>query len=77
MQHGKRRLCVFLFYSIGGFFDSHHKVGLLVLFCHDITDIWLELAKASHYLSSRKGNRECPRWETVANGCFVMFFLSW
>jgi ceramide synthetase len=55
----------------------HHKVGLLVLFCHDITDIWLELAKASHYLSSRKGNRECPRWETVANGCFVMFVLTW
>jgi hypothetical protein len=56
---------------------SYHKVGLLVLFVHDITDIWLELAKALHYLSSRKGGRECPRWETAANGCFIMFFLCW
>ncbi|CAF0790641.1 unnamed protein product [Adineta steineri] len=55
----------------------YHKVGLLVLFVHDITDIWLELAKALHYLSLRKGGRECPRWETAATGCFVMFLLSW
>jgi len=55
----------------------YHKVGLLVLFVHDITDIWLELAKALHYLYFRKGNRECPRWETAANGCFAMFVLCW
>lgn len=55
----------------------YHKVGLLVLFVHDITDIWLELAKALHYLSIRKGNRQCPRWEAVANGAFVMFVLCW
>lgn len=56
---------------------SYHKIGLLVLFVHDITDIWLELAKALHYLSVRKGKRECPRWETAANAAFVMFVLCW
>ena len=55
----------------------YHKVGLLVLFVHDITDIWLELAKALHYLSMRKGKRECPRWETAANAAFVIFVLCW
>ncbi|CAF1002723.1 unnamed protein product [Adineta ricciae] len=55
----------------------YHKIGLLVLFVHDITDIWLELAKVLHYLFLRKGGRKCPRWETAANVCFVMFLLSW
>ena len=61
----------------GGISFRYHKVGLLVLFVHDITDIWLELAKALHYLSVRKGKRECPRWETAANASFVMFVLCW
>ena len=56
---------------------SYHKIGLLVLFVHDITDIWLELAKALHYLSSRKGGREFPRWETAANVCFLIFVSCW
>lgn len=55
----------------------YHKIGLLVLFVHDITDIWLELAKTLHYLSSREGNREYPAWETAANGCFILFILCW
>ena len=59
------------------YFFRYHKVGLLVLFVHDITDIWLEIAKALHYLSVRKGKRERPGWEIAANGCFIMFILSW
>ncbi|CAF3453112.1 unnamed protein product [Rotaria sp. Silwood1] len=55
----------------------YHKIGLLVLFVHDITDIWLELAKSLHYMSSRKGGRECPIWETIANVAFVIFVLCW
>lgn len=57
-------------------FFSYHKVGLLVLFVHDITDIWLELAKVFHYLSMRQG-RELRYWETAANGGFVIFILCW
>ena len=56
---------------------SYHKIGLLVLFVHDITDIWLELAKALHYMVSRKGGRECPRWELAGNTCFGVFLLCW
>jgi sphingoid base N-stearoyltransferase len=56
---------------------SYHKVGLLVLFVHDITDIWLELAKSMHYLSIRQGDRLYPYWDTLANVGFVIFILSW
>ncbi|CAF0791647.1 unnamed protein product [Rotaria sordida] len=55
----------------------YHKVGLLVLFVHDITDIWLELAKSLHYMSTRKGGRQCPQWENAANVVFVIFILTW
>jgi hypothetical protein len=76
MQHGNIYFFLFKLNS-SSFYCSYHKVGLLVLFVHDITDIWLELAKALHYLSLRKGKRECPRWEMAGNGCFVMFVLCW
>ena len=56
---------------------SNHKVGLLVLFFHDITDIWLELAKSLHYLSARQGDRVYPYWDTLANVGFVIFILCW
>lgn len=56
---------------------SYHKVGLLVLFVHDITDIWLELAKALHYLSLRKGKQQLQYIESLANGCSIMFVLCW
>lgn len=74
MQHG--RTC-FIQIRFQIFLSSYHKVGLLVLFVHDITDVWLELAKLFHYLSLRKGHREYPLWETAANGCSVIFVLCW
>jgi len=62
---------------INFFFFSYHKIGLLVLFVHDITDIWLELTKVLHYLATRADGRQYPLWETAATGCFIMFTLSW
>lgn len=58
-------------------FNRYHKIGLLVLFVHDITDIWLEIAKSLHYMSIRKGGRKCPGWETAANCAFFIFVLCW
>ncbi|CAF2546525.1 unnamed protein product [Rotaria sp. Silwood2] len=55
----------------------YHKIGLLVLYVHDITDIWLELTKALHYLGSREDGRQYPIWETAASGCFIMFTFCW
>jgi hypothetical protein len=55
----------------------YHKVGLLVLFVHEIADVLLELTKLLHYMGSREGGRKCPRFENAASGTFVLFALSW
>ena len=55
----------------------YHKIGLLVLYVHDITDIWLELTKVFHYMETRQGNRECPVWKLAASGCFLTFTFCW
>ncbi|CAF1088995.1 unnamed protein product [Rotaria sordida] len=55
----------------------YHKIGLLVLFVHDITDIWLELTKLLHYMRSREDGRDYPMWETAATFGFIMFTFTW
>jgi hypothetical protein len=65
------------------FFESflliyrYHKIGLLVLFVHDIADIWLEVTKLLNYMSVRQGGRKCPGFEKAASGSFVIFALCW
>jgi hypothetical protein len=76
MQHGKEKKMFFFFGKLNDFF-SYHKIGLLVLFVHDITDIWLELTKVLHYLGSRSNGREYPMWETAASCCFIIFTFCW
>jgi len=44
-----------------------HAVGLLVLVCHDINDIFLEQGKVLSYVGSELGK----------NVAFVLFFVSW
>jgi len=68
---------LFFFWKVYFYFSSFHKIGLLVLFVHDITDIWLELTKVLHYLGSRENGREYPLWETAASGCFIVFTFCW
>lgn len=55
----------------------YHKIGLLVLFVHDITDIWLELTKVLHYLSIQENGRESLFWESTATFSFIMFTFCW
>lgn len=53
-----------------------YKIGLLVLFVHDITDIFLEASKCNVYLKNRNGKYYAFH-EHVANigfGCFTVFW---
>jgi len=52
------------------------NVGILVLFLHDITDIFLESAKLLVYYKSKGGNWEyiCDKLATVGFACFA---ISW
>jgi len=77
MQHGRKKQILYFLFEIFKIFYSYHKIGLLVLFVHDITDVWLELTKALHYLGSRENGRECPYWENAASGCFIIFTFCW
>ncbi len=76
MRHGRIRNHIGFFFIIDCIF-SYHKIGLLVLFVHDITDIWLELTKVLHYLESRENEKKYPLWETAASGCFIIFTFCW
>lgn len=53
-----------------------HKIGLLVLFVHDITDIFLESAKCNVYLKNRNGTYY-PLYEHLANIGFGIFTVTW
>ena len=55
----------------------YHKIGLLVLFMHDVTDIFLEITKLMRYLTVRKGGRVSQFWDYASQGGFVIFTVSW
>lgn len=54
----------------------YQKVGLMVLFVHDITDILLEFTKCNVYLRKRNGN-VYDIHEYISNVFFVMFAITW
>lgn len=54
----------------------YHKVGLMVLFVHDITDILLEFTKCNVYLKNRNGKFYSIH-ETISNWCFAAFAFAW
>ncbi len=35
--------------------SRYQKIGMLVIFVHDVTDIWLEFSKLNYYLIHRSG----------------------
>ena len=39
-------VCLILFSYLLG----HHRIGVLVLMCHDVSDVFLDYAKCLHYL---------------------------
>ena len=57
-------------------FYRFHKIGLMVLFLHDIGDIMLELSKTVVYCKYR-GKQERPYIETAANILFLLFTAQW
>ncbi|XP_070546410.1 ceramide synthase 1-like [Ptychodera flava] len=54
----------------------YHKIGLLVLFCHDLTDVCLECGKMFIYTKKRDGQSHQIN-EVLANVCFAGFTLTW
>uniref|UniRef100_A0A0R3X6R7 TLC domain-containing protein n=1 Tax=Hydatigena taeniaeformis TaxID=6205 RepID=A0A0R3X6R7_HYDTA len=58
------------------FFAKFHRVGLLVLFLHDISDVILELGK--FFIAVRSKYPEYANiLEHIANCLFAAFVLSW
>lgn len=55
---------------------KYHKIGLMVLFVHDATDILLEFTKCNVYLKNRNGKFYAYH-EHISNICFAAFTLAW
>lgn len=55
---------------------SYHKIGLMVLFVHDATDILLEFTKCNVYLKNR-GGKYYSYHDHIANIGFVVFTFAW
>lgn len=56
--------------------SSYHKVGILVIFVHDVTDILLEMTKCHVYLKKRN-NKEYKIHDLISSIGFVAFATSW
>ena len=54
----------------------YYKVGILIIFLHDITDVWLELTKVAVYLKDRNG-KYSPVFDYISIAGFVIFGTSW
>jgi ceramide synthetase len=54
----------------------YHKIGILVVFVHDVTDILLEFTKCNVYLKNRN-KKYYPFHEYVANIGFATFAVAW
>lgn len=54
----------------------YHKVGILVLFLHDISDVQLEFTKLNVYFKSRGGSHHRLHALAADLGC-LSFSLSW
>jgi len=54
----------------------YHKIGMLVLFLHDVSDIFLEFSKCSVYLKTR--NHKFDVWaDRLSTIGFLSFATSW
>lgn len=54
----------------------YHKIGIMVLFVHDATDILLEFTKCNVYLKNRAGKYYACH-DNIANIGFVSFTAAW
>jgi ceramide synthetase len=58
------------------FFERYHKIGMLVIFVHDITDILLEFSKSNHYLIHRNGKFNVIN-DILSKIGLICFAVSW
>lgn len=61
---------------IASYATRYHKIGILVIFVHDVTDILLEFTKCNVYLKSRNG-RKYAFHDMIANIGFATFTFIW
>lgn len=54
----------------------YHKIGLMVLFVHDVTDILLEFTKCNVHLKNRS-KKFYPLHEKISNYGFAAFTIAW
>ncbi len=54
----------------------YHKIGIMVIFVHDVTDILLEFSKCNFYMKRRNGKYYAFN-DQVATIAFVTFTASW
>ncbi|XP_070546418.1 ceramide synthase 1-like [Ptychodera flava] len=71
LHHFVTIFLIFFSYSV-----RCHRMGMLVLFCHDLTDVFLEAAKIFNYTKERNGKSHLLN-EIIANVLFVLFAISW
>ena len=54
----------------------YHKIGILVLFVHDVADICLEFTKCNVYMKNR-GGKYYPSHDHIATVGFLIFAVIW
>eukprot|EP01134_Creolimax_fragrantissima_P003933 CFRG3933T1 len=52
-------------------------VGLTVMYCHDLNDVLLDLAKVFNYLGRREGASLTSVFQFLSNCTFLCFVYSW
>lgn len=62
---GHHIVTIFLIYFSYGI--GYHRIGLLILVCHDLNDIFLESGKVLSYM----------KMDAAKNVAFLLFFASW
>lgn len=58
------------------FYLRYHKIGMLVIFVHDVTDILLEFTKCNVYMKNRNG-KFYRIHDMISNIGFATFTFAW
>jgi len=69
-----------LMLMIGSWFSYNHRIGTLVLFLHDIGDIFLPIGKcytyAEEHIRITKSKRQYDMHKAIGMGSFVIFVVA-
>lgn len=75
LSYANRCICRVLLHSCH--YHRHHIEGLLVLFCHDLNDVFLEQWKLNNTLTKRANGKFYALHDNLAKVCFGIFFSTW